>query len=76
MERVNVREARSQLSHLLDLVEAGEETLIARAGRPVAWLAPYTADGTPRAPGAWRVHIADDFDELPEELVRAFNGEE
>ncbi len=77
MEQVNVHEARSQLSRLLDRVEAGEEILIARAGRPIARLSPYKGDDTPRVPGVWRerVRISDDFDELPEELVRAFNGE-
>lgn len=77
MEQVNVHEAKSQLSRLLDRVEAGEEILIARAGRPVARLSPYQAEDTPRVPGVWRgrVHIADDFHELPEELTRAFNGE-
>jgi len=77
MEQVNVHEAKSHLSRLLDRVEAGEEILIARAGRPVARLSPYKAEDTPRVPGVWRgrVHIADDFDELPEELTRAFNGE-
>jgi len=77
MEQVNVHEARSQLSRLLDRVEAGEEILIARAGRPIARLSPYKGDDASRVPGVWRgrVHIADDFDEMPEELVRAFNGE-
>jgi len=77
MEHVNVHEARSQLSRLLDRVEAGEEILIARAGRPVARLSPYKEDDAPRVPGVWRgrVHIAGDFDQLPEEVARAFNGE-
>jgi prevent-host-death family protein len=75
---VNVHEAKTHLSRLLERVEAGEEIVIGRAGRPVARLVPYRTDRTPRQLGGWRgqVWIADDFDApLPEELLRSFNGE-
>jgi prevent-host-death family protein len=77
MDQVNVYEAKTHLSRLLDRVEAGEEIVIGRAGRPVARLVPYTQSYEPRRPGAWRgrVHLADDFDELPEDLDAAFRGE-
>ena len=45
METVNVHEAKTHLSRLLQRIEAGEEIVIARAGRPVARLVPY---GAPR----------------------------
>lgn len=77
MKQVNVYEAKTHLSQLLQLVEEGEEVVIGRAGRPVARLVRYEADQSERKPGAWRgrVRIAEDFDELPPELLAAFNGE-
>ena len=64
---VNVHEAKTQLSRLIERAEAGEEVVIARAGKPVAKLVGYREGVGPRRPGGWngRVRIADDFDELP-----------
>jgi prevent-host-death family protein len=75
---VNVYEAKTHLSQLLDRAAAGEEIVIARAGRPIARL--VALGGAPsqrRVPGAWRgrVSIANDFDELPAEMDAAFGGE-
>ncbi len=72
--RVNVHAAKTHLSRLLDDVEAGEEIVLARAGRPVARLVPYRPDAQPRVPGIWRgrVRMAADFDATPEELLKAF----
>ncbi len=58
-------EAKTQLSKLLQRVEAGEEIIIARHGRPVARLVPAQRERSPRVPGAWagRGWIADDFDD-------------
>jgi prevent-host-death family protein len=55
----------------------GEEVVIGKAGKPVARLVPYREDDTPRVHGAWkgRIRIADDFDELPNEVAAAFRGE-
>ena len=77
MDQVNVYEAKTHLSRLLDRVEAGEEIIIGRAGRPVARLVPYRKSSPRRVPGAWRgkVEIADDFDDLPPDLAAAFRGE-
>ena len=73
---VNVHEAKTQLSRLLERVAAGEEVIIGKAGRPVARLVPYTDRSEPRAPGRWRdrVRIAADFDATPEEILSAFEG--
>jgi prevent-host-death family protein len=73
---VNVHEAKTHLSRLLEAVENGEDIVIARAGRPVARLVPAATARGPRVPGAWRdqVVIADDFDEMPEGLLAAFEG--
>jgi prevent-host-death family protein len=77
MDQINVYEAKTHLSRLLERVEAGEEIVISRAGRPVATLVPYRARPVQRQPGAWRgkVEIADDFEDLPDELAAAFRGE-
>ena len=70
--QVNVLEAKTQLSKLLDAALAGEEVIIARAGRPVARLVPLGE--APRVLGrlvgsGW---IADDFDApLPEDFLLA-----
>lgn len=78
MSVVNVHEAKTHLSRLLERVSAGEEIVIAKAGRPVAKLVPYLESDEPRKPGAWkgRVWIADDFDELPPDILAAFYGED
>lgn len=73
---VNTHEAKTRLSELLRKVEAGEEVTIGRAGRPIARLVPYEQELEPRKPGTWRgrVRMSDDFDELPEEYLDAFDG--
>jgi len=78
MSVVNVHEAKTHLSRLLERVSAGEEIVIAKAGRPVAKLIPYLESDEPRKPGAWkgRVWMADDFDELPPDILAAFYGED
>lgn len=74
---VNVHEAKTHLSRLLEAVEAGEDVVIARAGKPVARLVPAARRTERRTPGTWRGRgfIADDFDETPEDLVAAFHGD-
>jgi len=74
---VNVHEAKTHLSRLLEAVEAGEDVVIARAGKPIARLVPAGVRTEPRTPGSWRgrVVIADDFDETSEELIAAFHGD-
>ncbi len=72
-----VSEAKAQLSNLLDRVLAGEEVIIGRAGKPVAVLLPYDATRRRRSPGALRgrIRIAEDFDDLPEDIADAFGME-
>ena len=78
MDVVNVHEAKTHLSKLLQRVEAGEEIVIARAGKPAAKLVPFVQSRGPRVGGQWRgkIWIADDFDDLPPELEAAFYGED
>jgi prevent-host-death family protein len=70
--QVSVYEAKSTLSALLNRVEAGEEIVIARHGRPVARLVAAASRPARRTPGGWkgRVWIADDFDELDDQSLR------
>lgn len=74
---INVHEAKTHFSRLLERVAHGEEIVIGKSGKPVAKLVPYQEAQGPRAPGAWkgRVHIAPDFDELPADVAAAFRGE-
>ena len=77
-ESVNVYEAKTHLSQLLDRAAAGEEIVIARAGRPIARLVALAQPSSPRRlPGGWRgkVSVAPDFDELPAEVEAAFLGQ-
>jgi len=62
---VNVHEAKTHLSKLLERVAHGEEITIAKAGRPVAKLVPIVHADGPRVPGqdAGRVRIEPDFDD-------------
>jgi|ERR1039457_6584598 prevent-host-death family protein len=50
-ESVNVYQAKTHFSQLLDRAEAGDEIVIARAGRPVARLVPLARSGRQRVPG-------------------------
>ncbi len=77
MRQVNMHEAKSQLSALVEEVLDGGEVVIARAGKPVARLVPYETRKEPRRPGRWKgkLWVADDFDRTPEELISAFEGD-
>lgn len=78
MTMVNVHQAKTQLSQLLEQACAGEEVIIARAGKPVARLVPIEPEQAPRQPGLWkgRVWMAPDFDEWPPEIREAFGMDE
>jgi prevent-host-death family protein len=73
MKTVNVHEAKTQLSRLLQEVEGGDEIVIARNGTPVARLVPHVQESKPREPG-WAAPgwMAPDFDEFDDELARDF----
>lgn len=75
---VNMHEAKTHLSQLVERVEGGEEVIIGRAGRPVARLVPYAKARSQREPGALRgkVWLADDFDTTDADLLDAFEGAE
>ncbi|MEK7424664.1 MAG: type II toxin-antitoxin system prevent-host-death family antitoxin [Actinomycetota bacterium] len=76
---VSIYEAKTHLSRLIAQVEeTGEEVIIRRHNVPVAKLVPFRPVVAPRVLGGWegQVVIADDFDDLPEELRAAFAGEQ
>ena len=74
--QVNIHEAKTHLSRLVERAANGEEIIIGKAGRPMARLVPYREERTPRKPGLWRgqVRVAEDFDETPAEVLDAFEG--
>lgn len=76
-ESVNVYEAKTQLSKLIDRAMAGEDVVISRSGKPMVRLVPVPARPARRTPGSARgqIHVAPDFDELPEDVAAAFRGE-
>ena len=77
MPVVNVHEAKTHLSRLLVQAENGEEVVIARNGKPVARLSPVRKRGR-RQPDAFKGKVVipeSFFDPLPEEELRAWEGE-
>lgn len=77
MEVINVHEAKTHLSRLIQRAENGEEIIIGRAGRPAAKLVAFHEKKGPRVGGQYRgqIWIADDFDDLPAQIEAAFYGE-
>ena len=70
--KVNVHEAKTNLSQLLERAHAGEEITIAKNGRPYARLVPLQEPG-PRVPGLLKGVVEDSFfDPLPEEELNAW----
>jgi prevent-host-death family protein len=76
MDMVNIHQAKTHLSRLLERVAAGEEIVIGKNGTPVAKLIPVRA--VPRRPGRLKgkIRIAANFESpLPNEVAAAFRGE-
>ena len=76
MEKINIHDAKTHLSRLVDRAAAGEDIVIARNGTPVARLTQIMR--TRRLPGRLkgRIRIRADFESpLPDSLVRAFRGQ-
>ncbi len=75
---VNIHEAKTHLSRLLEAVERGEEVVIARAGKPVARLSAYVPPkrkilppGSMEGRGWW---ISDDFDDPIDDMFDVLTG--
>ena len=78
MRQVNIHEAKTQLSRLVEEVAGGEDIVIAKAGKPRARLTAIESKPLSRTPGSLKgkIEIADDFDAaLPDEILAAFEGD-
>jgi prevent-host-death family protein len=74
-ETVNIHAAKTHLSRLLERVAAGEEIVIAKAGKPVARLVPAEPPPGPRRPGTARGmgKVHDNFDDpMPDDFMKFF----
>lgn len=77
MDTVNLCEAKTNLSQLVERAASGEEIIIAKAGRPLARLVPLAKRTSPRPLGllAGEIEVTADFDDpLPDGVTRAFAG--
>ncbi|HYM67272.1 MAG TPA: type II toxin-antitoxin system prevent-host-death family antitoxin [Patescibacteria group bacterium] len=78
MAHVGMHDAKTNLSRLVARAEAGEDVVIQRNGKPAVRLVPVVEEPRSLASvrGAWRgrVHMAEDFDELPEDIAEAFGA--
>jgi prevent-host-death family protein len=77
MHIVNIHEAKTNFSKLIEAVDQGEEIIIAKAGKPAARLVPVQSKGGVRRPGALKgkIRVADDFNApLPDDIQAAFEG--
>lgn len=75
--QVNVHDAKTNLSRIVEEVANGAEVVIAKAGKPMAKLVPIKTAVPVRKPGflKGKIRIADDFDApLPPEVLAAFEG--
>ncbi len=72
-----MHEAKTRLSQLVERAERGEEIVITRNGKPAVKLTPIaSATSLAAVRGAWRgqVQLAEDFDELPDDIAEAFGA--
>ncbi len=76
---VDIDEAKTHFSKLIERVRLGEEVIVTKAGTPVARLVPVETAAKRRQPGSakGKIRIGDDFDDpLPPDIARAFGYEE
>jgi prevent-host-death family protein len=77
MPSIDIQDAETQFSKLIEAVAHGQEVVIAKSGKPVAKLVPFQEPASVRKSGALKgkMRIADDFDApLPVDLQDAFEG--
>jgi prevent-host-death family protein len=77
IQQVNIHEAKTQLSRLIELTQTGQEFIIAKAGKPVARLTSISCGKPPRRLGLLdgQIRVPDDFNAtLPETILDAFEG--
>ena len=74
----NISEAKAELSALVEAVLAGDDVIVAKAGKPVARLVRYQGARVQRRPGsmAGEIQILPGFDELPDDMAEALGMKE
>ncbi|WP_127475301.1 type II toxin-antitoxin system Phd/YefM family antitoxin [Sulfurivermis fontis] len=74
METINMHEAKTRLSNLVEQALAGKDVVIAKAGTPLVRLVPVGRAAANRQPGRYKnkVHMAPDFDHTPQDVIRSF----
>ncbi|MCX7117288.1 MAG: type II toxin-antitoxin system prevent-host-death family antitoxin [Legionellales bacterium] len=76
---VNIHEAKTHFSKLINQVLSGDEVIIARGGKPLIRLVPYSGGTQTRHGGQFRgvIDISEDFDDpLPDDILKLFYGDE
>ena len=76
MQIFNTHQAKSQLSQLIEMALAGEDIIIARAGKPTVKLSRYTPPKKYRTIGKFKgkIWVANDFDAESDEINEMFYG--
>jgi prevent-host-death family protein len=76
MKTINIHEAKTHLSQIIERVASGESVIIGKAGKPMV-LSPYAATQPPRRAGSMKgkIHIADDFDADDDLIADLFEGQ-
>jgi hypothetical protein len=76
MLKVNMHEAKSNLSRLANMVQSGEKVIIAKSGRPYVELIPYSKPKKQRTFGLLKdkIKLPQDFGELDDEISELFNA--
>lgn len=74
MKVINIHEAKTHLSRIIERVSCGESVIIGKSGKPVAVLSPYPLSSTKRRPGTLKgkIEITSDFDTDNETLADLF----
>lgn len=74
--KINMHEAKTQLSRLGDLAWRGETIVIAKAGKPYLDLIPHRGGQQERKPGLLKgkIEIADDFNHTSDDIINDFEG--
>ena len=78
MQVINIHQAKTNLSKLIEKTQNGEDVIIAKAGKPVAKLVFFKEKLKPRKLGFWKgkVWMPDDFNDEDPEINKLFYGEE
>jgi prevent-host-death family protein len=77
MKIVNIQEAKTHLSRLVEEASAGQTIVIAKAGRPRVRLTPCSPEASPRKLGGWegKVSVGPGFDQVDDAIIALFAGE-